>query len=173
MLNLHPLECTIKDNDHIPDLLLIKYWGIISCKYTKCISLETIVIPASLVSFSMEVSLNNSYSLKQFIVAEDNPVFSTINGVLYNKDKSKLVFYPNASGTSLIIPKEVNSIDDKAFSSCNSLKEIHCLAENPPKCNSYVFSSLGEKCVLYVPKGSYSSYWVANGWGDFLNIIEE
>lgn len=25
MLNLHPLECTIKDNDHIPDLLLIKY----------------------------------------------------------------------------------------------------------------------------------------------------
>lgn len=141
--------------------------------FHQCISLETIVIPASLVSFSMEVSLNNSYSLKQFIVAEDNPVFSTINGVLYNKDKSKLVFYPNASGTSLIIPKEVNSIDDKAFSSCNSLKEIHCLAENPPKCNSYVFSSLGEKCVLYVPKGSYSSYWVANGWGDFLNIIEE
>ena len=25
MLNLHPLECTIKDNDHIPDLLLINY----------------------------------------------------------------------------------------------------------------------------------------------------
>ena len=39
MLNLHPLECTIKDNDHIPDLLLIKYWGIISCKYI--ISSET------------------------------------------------------------------------------------------------------------------------------------
>ena len=33
MLNPHPLECTIKDNDHIPDLLLIKYWEIISCKY--------------------------------------------------------------------------------------------------------------------------------------------
>ena len=39
MLNLHPLECTIKDNDHIPDLLLIKYWGIISCKYS---TVETI-----------------------------------------------------------------------------------------------------------------------------------
>ena len=33
MLNPHPLECTIKDNDHIPDLLLIKYWELISCKY--------------------------------------------------------------------------------------------------------------------------------------------
>ena len=43
MLNLHPLECTIKDNDHIPDLLLIKYWGIISCKYFSC----QIVIPKS------------------------------------------------------------------------------------------------------------------------------
>lgn len=162
-------ECVSLQSITIPDnVTTILRWT-----FRDCISLETIVIPASLVSFSMEVSLNNSYSLKQFIVAEDNPVFSTINGVLYNKDKSKLVFYPNASGTSLIIPKEVNSIDDKAFSSCNSLKEIHCLAENPPKCNSYVFSSLGEKCVLYVPKGSYSSYWVANGWGDFLNIIEE
>ena len=40
MLNLHPLECTIKDNDHIPDLLLIKYWGIISCKYHTCIEIE-------------------------------------------------------------------------------------------------------------------------------------
>ena len=40
MLNLHPLECTIKDNDHIPDLLLIKYWGIISCKYFGSVSLD-------------------------------------------------------------------------------------------------------------------------------------
>ena len=44
MLNLHPLECTIKDNDHIPDLLLIKYWGIISCKYAKCTKLTSLVI---------------------------------------------------------------------------------------------------------------------------------
>ena len=44
MLNLHPLECTIKDNDHIPDLLLIKYWGIISCKYQNCSGLTSIVI---------------------------------------------------------------------------------------------------------------------------------
>ena len=32
MLNLHPLEYTIKDDDYIPDLLLIKYLEIISCK---------------------------------------------------------------------------------------------------------------------------------------------
>ena len=31
MLNLHPLECTIKDNDHIPDLLLANYWVITCC----------------------------------------------------------------------------------------------------------------------------------------------
>ena len=33
MLNLHPLECTIKDNDHISDLLLANYWVITSCIY--------------------------------------------------------------------------------------------------------------------------------------------
>lgn len=45
MLNPHPLECTIKDNDHIPDLLLIKYWEIISCKYIHCRQLSYINIP--------------------------------------------------------------------------------------------------------------------------------
>jgi len=26
---------------------------------------------------------------------------------------------------------------------------------------------------LYVPKGSYATYWVAVGWSEFINIIEE
>lgn len=27
-------------------------------------------------------------------------------------------------------------------------------------------------CTLYVPVGSYSAYWLASGWGDFINIKE-
>lgn len=38
MLNLYLLECAIKNNDHISDLLLIKYWVIICCKYSCSIS---------------------------------------------------------------------------------------------------------------------------------------
>ena len=29
-----------------------------------------------------------------------------------------------------------------------------------------------EKCVLYVPQDSYQDYWLAEGWGDFKNIVE-
>ena len=28
------------------------------------------------------------------------------------------------------------------------------------------------KCTLYVPKGTYNTYRLANVWGDFENIVE-
>ena len=42
MLNLHLLECTLKDYDHISDLLLAKHWVITGCKYKGC-NINTIV----------------------------------------------------------------------------------------------------------------------------------
>jgi len=40
--------------------------------------------------------------------------------------------------------------------------------------NGNVFENVNKStCKLYVPIGSYSSYWIANVWGDFTNIIEE
>ncbi len=39
--------------------------------------------------------------------------------------------------------------------------------------NSSVFDNVDkEKCILYVPHGTYQDYWLAIGWGDFKNIVE-
>lgn len=54
--------------------------------------------------------------LKCIDVAENNPIFSSVDGVLFNKDKTKLICYPrNKDGTSYIIPLGVKTIGGSAF----------------------------------------------------------
>jgi hypothetical protein len=68
----------------------------------------------------------------------------------------------------------VTSIGYAAFSYCAGLKEIHSKITTPISVNSSVFNFVNKTtCKLYVPKGSYSAYWLAPVWGDFINIIEE
>ncbi|RHC83084.1 T9SS type A sorting domain-containing protein [Parabacteroides merdae] len=42
----------------------------------------------------------------------------------------------------------------------------------PPVLNGSFDSSVKKEGTLYVPKGSYNNYWLADKWGDFINIIE-
>ena len=158
MLNLHPLECTIKDNDHIPDLLLIKYWGIISCKYRNCIQLETIQIPSK-ISYIGASAFNYCTSLKT-ITFEGNSLTHIDNWA-----------FSDCPIKSIYIPASVIQIGWGAFS-CSQLQEIHMLGENPPTVgNSSPFANFN--ATLYVPKGCATKYWAAPIWGDFKNIVEE
>lgn len=75
--------------------------------------------------------------------------------------------------TSLTIGNKIQRLESSALSSCTQLKEIHCLPTTPPRTTNYCFDSeVLQNCKLYIPKGSYNAYWVAQGWGDFKNIIE-
>lgn len=53
--------------------------------------------------------------LSQFIVAEGNPSYSSIDGVLYSMDKKTLVAYPAAKGAEYVIPEGVTIVGRGAF----------------------------------------------------------
>jgi hypothetical protein len=58
-------------------------------------------------------------------VVPDNPSFSSLDGVLFNKDQTLLMAYPGGkSGTSYTIPSTVTSIGFTALASCNKLTSI-------------------------------------------------
>lgn len=61
------------------------------------------------------------YGFKSITVDKDNPVFTSEDGVLFNKDKTVLLRYPTGnSANSYTIPAGVTTIDRYAFSdSCN------------------------------------------------------
>lgn len=51
--------------------------------------------------------------------------------------------------------------------------EIYSLASVAPSAYSKTFDGVDKsKCILYVPIGSYTSYWLASGWGSFEHIVE-
>jgi hypothetical protein len=69
-------------------------------------------------------AMYNSLSLEAINVSNNNRFFTSGEGVLYSKDKSKLITYPgNKSGTEFVIPSYVKSIENFAIRS-NNLKKI-------------------------------------------------
>lgn len=54
------------------------------------------------------------------------------------------------------------------------MREIHSNSTTPPSASSDTFEGVKTaNCKLYVPVGSKDNYAFANGWSNFVNIIEE
>ena len=92
-------------------------------------SIESIYIPDSVLQLDDPNEEGYLFSgngaLKNINVSEDNPVYSSENGILYNKDKTKLLVYPmNKIGTEFEVPDYVKEIGQFAFYYNGNLKEI-------------------------------------------------
>lgn len=74
--------------------------------------IEAIYLPKSIESpNALEAMLN----LKTITVAKDNPYYTAVNGVLFTKDKKKLVRYPARGPRTYTIPNGVETVCDSAF----------------------------------------------------------
>ena len=80
-------------------------------------------------------------------------------------------FYGCSKLTSVIIPKSVTYIGNDAFTDCTYLTKIINL--NPiPQGDHNAFSNVPTDAVVYIPKGSLSSYSGARGWSQFKDFRE-
>ena len=88
--------------------------------FSGCTNMENIAIPSSVINIG-----KNVFSGIAIIVSEDNPNYSSIDGVLFSKDKTKLIEYPTMKkDETYIVPDGVKIIGTDAFSGCKSLTEI-------------------------------------------------
>ena len=80
-----------------------------------CTSLTSINIPDGVTSIGNGV-FEGCTNLKRIDVAEDNKNYCSIDGVLFNKDKTKLIKYPSSKkDQTYVIPDSVTSIGGGAF----------------------------------------------------------
>lgn len=63
-------------------------------------------------------------SIKKINVDADNPNFSSVNGILYDKQKTILICCPEGKSGSVAIPASVIKIADGAFTGCSGLTDI-------------------------------------------------
>ena len=121
--------------------------------FYRCYSLKEIHIPAKVKKIDSNPFFRCS-SLTQITVATDNLYYTELDGVLFNKDKTQLIAYPEGkTDRSYIVPLSVRKMDIDAFGYHPNLKEVTILSnvEDFPEGNMFVFPN---DIKLYVEAGS-------------------
>ena len=115
--------------------------------FYRCWNLKSVTVPNSLTKITTD-DFAFCDSLTSINVAEDNAGYSSIDGVLFDKNKTILILYPRSRRqgaytipkgvaaikyeafqdcdnlTSVTIPNSVTSIGDEAFSDCDGLTSV-------------------------------------------------
>ena len=140
--------------------------------FAYCTSLTSVTIPYSVTSIGV-APFWGCTSLSAIMVDPNNPAYSSVAGVLFDKSQTTLIQYPGGlagsytipasvtnigygafdgctSLTSVTIPYSVTSIWDYAFSGCTSLTSVY-FTGNAPSADSTVFSGDNNATVYYLP----------------------
>jgi len=119
-------DCTNLTSVTIPNnVASIGYW-----MFNGCTSLTSVTIGNSLTTIGYG-AFDSCTSLSVITVVANNPVYSSVDGVLFNKSQTALLLYPaGKAGSQYTIPNSVTNIGGEsfvwpgAFYSCTSLTNI-------------------------------------------------
>jgi hypothetical protein len=97
--------------------------GIGNGAFAGCGGLTSIVIPASVTEIG-EGAFSNCRSLTAISVDDANRDYSSVAGILFSRDKTKLIACPAGKKGEYCIPAQVTHIGSHAFAGCDSLTAI-------------------------------------------------
>src|SRR5262249_25702074 len=91
--------------------------------FSGCTSLTTLMIPSSVTNMT-GVTFSDWRSLTAIIVSPLNLSYSSVNGVLFNKNQTVLIKFPEGKAGSYEVPNTVTGIASNAFSKCVGLTSV-------------------------------------------------
>ncbi|MBR5774587.1 MAG: leucine-rich repeat domain-containing protein [Clostridia bacterium] len=131
-----------------------------------CTGLTKITIPSSVYAVGTN-TFEGCTALTTINAATLNNYYSAKNGVLFNKDKTKIVFFPIGSEiTSYTIPDTVTTIESRAFVNPTNLTSL-TIPTTVTTIRSDAFVDC-DNLTIYAKMGSYAyNFAVSNG----LNVV--
>jgi len=166
-------DCTGLANVTIPD-------GVTSIEYgafSNCTSLASVTIPNSVTSIgegafygctiltSVTIPTNIKYinfskinfgvfancnKLTEIIINKNNPSYTSINGIVYDKNKNYLLFCPIGITGKIIIPEGVQYIEYYSFYGCNNITEV-VIPESIKKIGPWAFGNCINLVDINIP----------------------
>lgn len=122
-----------------------------SFAFYNCTNLETISIPDSVETIG-DSAFTNCNKIESITVDKNNNNYSSDKyGVLFNKDKTTLILYPEGNTrTSYTVPNTVKTIDKRAFYNCDNLTDI-IISDGVTTIGDSAFASCGNLKNITIP----------------------
>ena len=117
--------------------------------FSNCVRLKNIWIPDSVTDIGSYI-FDSCTDLVIIEVDENNKSYSSQDGVLFNKNKSKLLQCPEGKIGSYTIPDSVTEICGHAFSNCTSLTNI-VIPDSVTKIRDWAFLGCAKLKSITIP----------------------
>ncbi len=114
-------------------------------------SFTNIAIPASVTNIG-DYPFESCDWLIAITVDSNNPSYSSLAGVLFDKNQTRLIEYPAGIYASYSVPNSVASIADRAFYFCNGLRGL-TMSTNTICIGSEAFNGCTQLPSLTIPRG--------------------
>ncbi len=131
--------------------------------FSLCKSMVNIHLGSGVESFSLEV-FDSCAALESITVSEDNPVYASVDGVLYNKAKTVLLLVPNAIDGEFTLPGTVEEFAYTAVENCSKLTAINVEEGSSfyKSVDGIVYTADG-KTLVVCPRGKNGTVTVSDG----------
>ena len=139
-------DCPELQSVRFPDSLL----ELGAFAFGDCTSLTEVEIPAGL-WFIGEYPFGRCANLNSISVSENNPAYSSENGVLFDKDKTTLIQYPAGRAGAYTVPVGVRAIDFSAFWTVEGLTAVY-LPDGLEEIGWYAFAQCPNLSEVLIPE---------------------
>ena len=146
-------SCTRLTDINIPNSVTSIEWA----TFYSCTSLTDINIPDAVKSIEPE-------TFSGCTRLTDINIPNSVTSIGYE------AFYNCTRLTDINIPNSVTSIERSTFYNCDNLKSVYMNASTPPFIGSQAFHNISKDLTIYIPRGSYTAYWLSY-WGNY-NLVE-
>lgn len=118
---------------------------------------------------TIDVTALSGLTLTTVNVDEGNTKFRSLNGVLYNKERTTLLLYPQGQGSLFALPESLTAIGDNAFPGSKATNPLNLTSTltTPPTLGSTPFSRVKG---IYVDETLRSTY--DSQWSDYASLIQ-